>query len=449
VITTVSGAALGPSGHPFDSWETTALSGTGPALELANTGRTELLMVFAFAKALDSNTASVTSWTSPTFPVITERYDGGTDDGNGGGVAVATAPLAPALALGDAGVTITVSQTSTTIAAACYAIIGADSVLCHPVPRFRAAGSLTASASANITPNWPSPLSVDDIGILAIETPNGVAAPLTTANGFAEVPFGDGGVNYRDSAAATGTRLTLYWCRATSTTPSNPVVTFVSDHVAATIRTYAGCITAGDPWSVLGGDEIAANSTAVAVPSITTTINGSLIAGFVAHGADTASNLFGTWVNAGLEYVNDRTSASSSQGNGGGLGIFTAVQALAGATGDTTNTLSTTSGQARGVLALRPPRDLRVTVDPVTVTLAPQDVIALIDRALIADHAAVAVALNDAEVQTSLSITIDSAAVVLSGLVDFALVRILPTHPIEGAEDHVTIALRRLVLQLW
>ena len=113
-------------------------------------------------------------------------------------------------------------------------------------PDYRAAGSAVGSTGA-VSPAWPAH-AINDIALLFIESCGGQAANLTTPAGFAAItnsPQSTGG-------GATGTRLTVYWARATSTAMAAPTVGDPGDHVYARIITYRGVVNTGSPWDITG-----------------------------------------------------------------------------------------------------------------------------------------------------------------------------------------------------
>src|SRR5690606_17811474 len=128
------------------------------------------------------------------------------------------------------------------------------------------------SGTGNVTVPWPAH-QAGDIALLFIESTGGQAANLTTPAGFAAVP----GSPQATGLTTNGTRLTVYWARATSGAMASPVVTDPGDHVYARILTFRGVIETGNPWDVTGGGVKAAASTSVTVTGVTTTVADTLI----------------------------------------------------------------------------------------------------------------------------------------------------------------------------
>lgn len=226
-------------------------------------------------------------------------------------------------------------------------------------PTYQDAGAGQGSA-ADITVPWPTH-AIDDIGLLIIESTGGQAASLSTSAGFAAV------TNSPSSTGTTtnGTRLTAYWCRATSAAMSSPVVTDPGNHVYGQILTFRGCVATGDPWDVTAAAQKASASTSASAPAVTTTVANCLIVNCIARDNDSASDAFSSWTNANLASITEvaAADAGTAQGNGGGIGVAYGVKVAAGDTGDTTATV-TSSINASLTIALKPLDPSRIYVSP-------------------------------------------------------------------------------------
>lgn len=189
-------------------------------------------------------------------------------------------------------------------------------------PTFVAAGN-PLSAVGSFTVSWPVH-EADDIGLLVVETAN-QAAVLDTAAGFVEITNQGTGTAGTDAA----TRLTFFWCRATSSSMTPPVVGDSGARQQAVILTFRGCETSGNPWDVFAGSVQAAASASIVIPGATTTGTDRLCVLGVSN-----SNGIGdpevqpTPVNSSLTNVTKRIS-SQPDGLGGGvlstalpLGVF-------------------------------------------------------------------------------------------------------------------------------
>lgn len=206
-------------------------------------------------------------------------------------------------------------------------------------------GNTLQSATTTTTPPWPLGHEVDDIALLVCESLNGEAVTLTTANGFAEV------TNSPQDVAAS--RLTIFWCRATSTSMASPVTNDPGDHVNNHMYLIRGCHNSGNPWDAITGNT-GASSTSVTVPEVTTTVARCLILWICSQGSDVGTDEFTSWANTGSTRFEELDAISTTAGNGGGHGIAYGYKVSAGATGTATATLATASGQGRITIALKP-----------------------------------------------------------------------------------------------
>lgn len=206
----------------------------------------------------------------------------------------------------------------------------------HAAVSWQATGTVAQGTGA-LTVAWPTH-QAGDVALLFVETPN-VAATLTTPNGFVEVansPQLTGTAN-----TAGGTRLTVYWARATYSAMPSPVLAAVADHQIAVIVTFSGVRAIGDPYDATAGSVKAAASTSTTFPTVTTTAANNLVVLAAAVDLDAASTaVWSAFANAALTGITERFDQAIATGVGGGLGIATAVKATAGATGTTTGTLT-------------------------------------------------------------------------------------------------------------
>ena len=215
-------------------------------------------------------------------------------------------------------------------------------------PLFQAAGTAVSGAGA-VTVAWPAH-AIGDVALLFVESTGGQPVTLSTPSGFVAV------ANSPQATGTTtnGTQITVFWARATSTTMASAVVADPGDHVYARIITYRGVETTGNPWDVTGGGVKAAASTSVTVTGVTTTVADTLIVQAVARDNDSAAAAFSAETNANLAGIAERSDAGTTSGNGGGIAVWDGTFAAAGATGNTTATV-TSSINAFLTIALKSP----------------------------------------------------------------------------------------------
>ncbi len=201
-------------------------------------------------------------------------------------------------------------------------------------PTFQAVGAEVGGEAA-VSPAWPTH-AVNDIALLFVESAGGEEATLSTAAGFVRVT----GSPQATGTGTAGTRITVFWARATSTKMGAPTVADPGDHVYAQIITYRGVINTGAPWDVTDGGVKAAAADSVTVTSVTTTVVDTLIVQAVARHNNSAAEAFGVPINTNLTSITVRFDAGTDINNGGGFAVWDGGKATAGATGDTTATVT-------------------------------------------------------------------------------------------------------------
>lgn len=319
------------TGGGFKTPASTSVTVSGVTTTVANT-----LIVQAVARDNDSAAAAFSAQANVNLTGITERADAGTTSGNGGGFAVWDGALFTA---GSSGNTTT-NVTSSINAFLTIALAPATA----PAPVYQALGGAVTTGL-----NWPTH-AIDDIALLFIESTGGQIPTLADAAGFVQVANSP----QATGAGTTGTRITVFWARATSAAMVGPTITGPADHAYAQIITYRGAINTGNPWDVTGGGVKAGASTSVTMTGVTTTVANTLIVQAVARDNDNAGAAFSAQANVNLTGIAERSDAGTTTGNGGGFAVWDGAKATAGATGNTTATV-TSSRNAFLTIALKPP----------------------------------------------------------------------------------------------
>lgn len=227
---------------------------------------------------------------------------------------------------------------------ATFLLVVVEDVRAQPI--FQAAGT-EQSGIGNLTVPWPTHVA-GDVALLFVESQRDQAVTLSTPAGFAAVPNSPQFTN-----AGTGTRLTVFWARATSAAMASPIVLDPGDHAYARIITYRQVDLAGDPWDVTSGGVKNTASTTVSVTGLTTSVNNTRVVQAVARDNDSAAAAFSAETNGGLTGITERSDAGTTSGHGGGIGIWDGLLATAGTIGNTTATV-TSSVNAFVSIALRP-----------------------------------------------------------------------------------------------
>ncbi len=112
-------------------------------------------------------------------------------------------------------------------------------------PTWQANGTAVSATTGTLTVAWPVH-AINDVGLLyVVSSGGGTTQTLNTANGFTLIDTQSTGTG------TAGTKISVYWCRATSTAMSSPVVTAGTDFKYGVISTFRGCRTTGDPYDFL------------------------------------------------------------------------------------------------------------------------------------------------------------------------------------------------------
>lgn len=210
-------------------------------------------------------------------------------------------------------------------------------------PNHQASGTAQSVGAAAMTAPWGTH-SADDVAFFPME---GASAPgLATANGFAQAPDAP--------QSATASFLDLYWCRATGSAQASPVTNAFANHGHGLIVTFRGVVATGDPWDVTSGGVEDVSDTTLSATGDTTTGPERLVVFFVGRGFDSAAAQFSAESCAGVSNLTKIYDAGTATGNGGGLGIWTAELATAGAYGPLLATLANASVKEFISVALKP-----------------------------------------------------------------------------------------------
>lgn len=341
---------------------TTAASSSKAILAARTQGIKDVLCVGAISSGADGKTtAQFSSTTGTSLTSITERVDAFTDLGNGGGLGVFTATRASEYYAGS-GVTPgwTVSDSSTTSQGAYWScgLIPSDA----PSVFVRGAGD-TANGTAAITLAMPDGVRENDILVAFLETAN----QDITISGWTEA-----GSSPASNTSGNATRATVFWKRAGASESS--VTTSDSGlHQAGFVIAVAGAPTTGDPFQVTG-NTTSGSGQSVTIGGITTTSSNTLV---LVAAASTGAASYSSWANSNLTDVT--ASYASGYTNGvslfGTIGLMHGYKAAAGATGNSTVTLSGsgTSGSWAGWTAAIASGGQTLSAEPGTLTVSSQN----------------------------------------------------------------------------
>jgi hypothetical protein len=217
-------------------------------------------------------------------------------------------------------------------------------------PTIVGTGAVAASASG-ITPPFPGPLAVDDVIVGVGESVGGANFPTIATNGFAHVSSDATPVS--PVVQGVNTQLSVVWRRY------DGVVTAHAwgdsgDHNIGRYIAVRGCPTTGNPWHIVSVASSATSNTALSWPGVTTTVDDCLVLEILATGADISTAQIASITNGTYTSITEQIDNATALGGGGVIICYSATKATAGATGQSTGTLTTAATKAYMTLAFAP-----------------------------------------------------------------------------------------------
>jgi len=204
-----------------------------------------------------------------------------------------------------------------------------------------------ASGTTAITPAFPASIAASDILVTVAEC-EGVTAP-----GAYTLPSGWAHITGSPVQEGTNTRLWVIWARYDGVFTA-PSLGDSGDHNIGRMIAIRGCPTTGNPWDITASAVEATSDTSATWPGVTTTIADTLVLEIIATGSDVASTTnLGALTNATYTSITEWMDNWVIAGNGGGIGMVSATKVTAGATGQSTATLTNASSKALMTVAFK------------------------------------------------------------------------------------------------
>ncbi len=203
-----------------------------------------------------------------------------------------------------------------------------------------------ASSAAAITPAFPASITADDI-LVTIAECEGVTAP-----GAYTLPSGWAHVTGSPVQQSTNTRLWVIWRRYDGVFTA-PSLGDAGDHNLGRMIAVRGCPTTGNPWDVAATATEATSDTSATWPGVTTTVDDTLVLEICSTSADIGTAQISTLTNGAYSSITEQMDNAITTGNGGVIICYSATKATAGATGQSTATLTTAGFKALMTVALK------------------------------------------------------------------------------------------------
>lgn len=211
-------------------------------------------------------------------------------------------------------------------------------------PTFQAVTAMQYSTISAITVAWPTH-ATNDVAFLLVETGNETPT-LTTPAGFELVHR----VGFGTAGNTSASMLSLYWCRATSSSMTSPVVSMPGNHVGGAIITFRGCVVSGEPWADFEVATKPTHSTTSTWPNCIVTQSDGLVALLCTSASDSTDGMYTVPTNSGLSSITERMDLGNAGGNGAHIYAATAIfPGPSGATGTSTSTITAFGGDATEV----------------------------------------------------------------------------------------------------
>lgn len=223
--------------------------------------------------------------------------------------------------------------------------------------------SAAVSGTGTLSVPWPAGHQPGYVGILIVETGGeGTNLTITTPAGWAAVA----GSPVTSVATTAGSKLQVFWKRATSSAETNVTVPDSGDHQLARLLVFTGAVATGNPWDVTSTGTKTTASTSITFPALTTTVADTTVLLIATRPNDSSSTTaFGALTNSVLtnQFATGQEAGTTS-GHGGGFVWYTGEKATPGSIGTSTTTVSPSVTNAFMVIALRGDSGIPLSADP-------------------------------------------------------------------------------------
>ena len=201
---------------------------------------------------------------------------------------------------------------------------------------YQAVGTAVSATTGTLTVAWPAHL-VKDVALLFVTSSGGgTTNSLNTANGFTLIN------TYTTGTGTAGTQLSVYWCRATTTSMASPILTAGSDFKYGVIMTFRGALTSATPIDSSTGGTKATASTSASITDTTSVNAGTMVVDAITSDVSSASAFVTSYTNASLANLTKRFDAGTVSGGGGGISVATGDWASTGSAGTDAVVLTST-----------------------------------------------------------------------------------------------------------
>jgi hypothetical protein len=215
---------------------------------------------------------------------------------------------------------------------------------------FQANGTPVSITTTTLAVPWPAH-EVNDVALLFVTSSGGNTSTTTlaTANGFTLIS------NTTIGSSTAGTRLSVFWARASSASMASPILSTGTDFKYAVISTFRGVRLSGNPYSDFAASNKGTASTTSTFATINTTFAYTMVVQAITTDVSSTSAFVTGYSNGTLGTITERFDASVTTGSGGGISFGTSELATSGATGVTTATVSSSMSAMTTILLVPEP----------------------------------------------------------------------------------------------
>lgn len=191
-----------------------------------------------------------------------------------------------------------------------------------PAPAYVGAGAIAQGRDA-LNVAWPAGHRPRDLALLIIQG----SGQDATANlsGWSQVS----GSPLVDVATNAGSKFQLLWRRASSSAEADAALPDLGDHTIACIAVFRGGPPGGTPFSAVTIAIKTSGSGTTTLPALTTAVPDTLVVGLASRPNDSANASF-SLSNAALTELIEQLDVGTTQGNGGGFGLWTGIRLAPG-----------------------------------------------------------------------------------------------------------------------
>ena len=217
-----------------------------------------------------------------------------------------------------------------------------------PAPAYVGAGAIAQGRGA-LTVTWPAGHRPRDLALLILQGSG--QDDTADLNGWSHVD----GSPLEDVGGKSGSTFQLLWKRASSSAEPALALPDLGDHTIACIALFRGGPPGGSPFSLVTTAIKCSGSGTTTLPALTTSVPDTLVVGLASRPNDSANASF-SLSNAALTELTEQLDVGTTQGNGGGFGMWTGTRVTPGVVAGSSGSQNPSTTNCCFSLAIPPDR---------------------------------------------------------------------------------------------